>query len=152
MKKDSFRKCLDGREDITLDPLTVLSVAGTITQFVDFGTRLLTANLDDQSAERALIDIRGMIAKLQRPLPVQGKQGASSSAAILEGISRRSLAVANKLSQGLEKPKNKGKFREAKTFQQMINAALGGVEIKALTGELFGIQLSLKSDILVDFR
>jgi hypothetical protein len=65
-----------------MDPLTAFSVAGTVIQFVDYGTKLLleahrpykstsgvpTAN---QELELVTADLRGVIRKLQSKMPMR---------------------------------------------------------------------------------
>jgi hypothetical protein len=149
-------------KEIGLDPITVLSLSGTIIQFVDLGTKLLEGKavvthqdgkmFVEEEIGFAVKNIRASIAKLQRPLDVKEGKSTWPGTVALERLSQRSTSVGTTLILSMENARKRKDYNMGKTLQQSSSSIWKTSEAKTLRGELLGIQESLNSNVLEDFQ
>jgi hypothetical protein len=152
-----------------MDPLTALSLAGTVVQFVDFGCTILsrgcelytspTGNLTvNNEIHLVTNDLQAVIVKLR-----SSSLTASQSASVafvdsqepdsLERICESAAAVAEELLQRLDSLKVSGrKFKRWESFQQAVKSVWSRQEIDALVRRLRGFQQALDTRLLFSIR
>ena len=157
-----------------MDPLSALSIAGTIVQFVDFGGHLLseTIQLYKSSSGRPLQllaseelqlvtgDLRAVITKLR---------GSTNATSVSSGQGRGGLgvqndehfhmicdeatAIAEELLSKLDGLKaNEGKHRAWQAFKVVVRSAWSSDEIIALQQRLAVFKESLHSRLMLSIR
>ncbi|CAG8981479.1 hypothetical protein HYALB_00003050 [Hymenoscyphus albidus] len=144
-----------------MDPLAALSIAGTIVQFVDYGTRLLsnthelyrssTGTLEANNLlELVTIDLQALIAKLRASISVQGAYQEELS---FERLCDQAAQVAQELLGRLDNLKNKStKKKPWESFQKAIKSAWSEREITDLKARLLGFREVLDSRLLFSIR
>jgi len=152
-----------------MDPLSALSLAGTVVQFVDFGTTLLrearglyrsssgalTAN---EELELVTTDLRALIFKLQHsedphdlpgPLTKNDYDGQVS----FEKICAGAVSTARELLERLEKLKLKGiKGSKWDAFQKAVKGLWSKKEVTELVDRLNRFKEALDARILLSLR
>ena len=142
-----------------LDPLTALSVAGTIVQFIDFSTKLISKgneiyySADGTSIGNAELEViannlRELGARLQQvPHPGTAENEA------LRRLAKQCEIVAKELVLVLEKLKIRGTAnRWWKSVQQAFKALLSKDEVDAILLRLVHFRDELNLHILVSMR
>jgi hypothetical protein len=141
-----------------MDPLTALSVAGTIVQFVDFGNKLLTSSVELYKSSQGLLqaheelelvtgDLISVVAKLRDIFPASvvthaGNHGLREFHTICE----EAIKIAGELLVKLNNLKIKdGKHRAWESLKAAVKAAWSKDEIKSLTGRLSTLKESLQT-------
>jgi len=149
-----------------MDPLTALSVAGTIIQFVQFGGQILNGSRQFyESASGALSvneelevitrDLSDLLFKLERPLgPSNPPDSLEKDAEYrgLEDIGAHCRKVANELLTRLNGLKIRGKHQAWKSLQHAIKAAWAQREVDELDKRLVGFRRSLETHIISSLR
>jgi hypothetical protein len=149
-----------------MDPLTALSLAGTIVQFVGFGTNILKGSHQlYQSANGALPvneelelitrDLHELTFKLGRPLfpdTISPSAGQLEEYRDLEELCSRCRTLANKLIVRLNGLKVQGKQQAWKSVQHAIKAAWAQKEIDSLSKSLSELRNSLEMHVLSNLR
>jgi len=148
-----------------MDPLTALSVAGTIVQFVDYGTRLLSnaqelykssvGTLDaNNELELVTTDLQALIAKLRSSVPRndeadEGQDGPSSFEKLCDDAAR----VADELLGRLGKLKNRKESHKVwHSLQKAVECAWSKREINELKARLAGFREALETSVLFSIR
>jgi len=153
-----------------MDPLTAFSLAGTIIQFVDFGSRLfsegralyesttgaLTAN---EELELVLIDLRAIIAKLKKspghsaPDCHSVKTSSADSRKTFEAICDGTLEVAEDLAARLDLLKVKNsKHRAWESLRKVLKNAWSKSEIEDLKKRLASLKSALDTGLMMTIR
>ncbi|KAF8862788.1 hypothetical protein BDZ45DRAFT_723015 [Acephala macrosclerotiorum] len=147
-----------------LDPLTALSVAGTIIQFVDFSSKLLAksheiyasgASVDNFQLEEIARDLEGLNARLQKPLIAQESLGAprSDSDLSLLKLGEQCASVAVELIAALEELKVRGKkHMQWKNFRNALKSVWRKEAVDAINMRLQNFREELGLHILVTLR
>jgi hypothetical protein len=148
-----------------LDPLTALSLAGNIVQFVDFGTKLLakghelyksTDGVSVGHTELGIIakDLQEINGHLKKPAPqVIQSRTATESEVALRKLSEQCSGVAGELIDALEKLKVQGTSnRRWKSFRQALKGLMKREELDAITTRLQRFRDELNLHILVSMR
>jgi hypothetical protein len=163
--------CCETNFDIAMDPLTALSLTGTIVQFVDFGSKLLvechqlyksksgslTAN-DELSL--ATEDLRMVVDKLQQSSPEAHFSPLNSSTSeeperlvTFPRICAESKLLAQELLERLENLKTtKTEGRLWRSLQQVLRISWSRNEISGLEKRLSRLRDALGTNILVLLR
>ncbi|KAF8850535.1 hypothetical protein BDZ45DRAFT_696655 [Acephala macrosclerotiorum] len=147
-----------------MDPLTALSLAGTIVQFVDFGSKLvsrsqelyrssngsLTVNEELDLVTQTLLKI---VAKLQRP---QGSEvltgsGADDYSSLVE-LCCSCTQVAEDIIAKLENLKITGKPRRWRTLKHAIKSCWTEKDLDALFKRLSMLRQALETHVMVELR
>ncbi len=118
-----------------MDPLTALSLAGIIIQFVDFGSRILKGSHQiyesvtgalpaNEELELRTRDLSDLIIKLQRPLQAGDGSVTSDHTTLkpLQSLCNACSLVAKELLGRLEGLKVEGKHKAWKSFGHAIKA------------------------------
>jgi hypothetical protein len=147
-----------------MDPLTALSVAGTIIQFVDFGSKLLSGTVElyrsshgrleiHQELELVTSNLKSVAIKIRRaspfpegevrrPLSEEDQRQEDSIHAICDEATR----IADELVGKLASLKIKGeKNRVWESFKAVIKAAWSKEEIVALSKRLSRLRDALNT-------
>lgn len=149
---------------MVLDPLTALSLAGNVVQFVDFGTKILTKSLllirrdrDEPDVvtelEKAVTYLKDLCVKLSQPF--LSDVLSSSEAAErepLEQLCGASIALAGQLLNRLDKVKVEGKHRKWKCFREAVKWAWNEDELEHLVQRLSSLRQIVEMHVLVGLR
>ncbi|KAG0648144.1 hypothetical protein D0Z07_6009 [Hyphodiscus hymeniophilus] len=147
-----------------MDPLTALSLAGTVIQFVDFGTKLLgtagelykstTGSLGVHTEiELTASDLRAVIVKLRGSVPVSASQSIDDPWRIFAQICDEAASVADELVERLTQLRVKhGKHRVWHTIQSVVKTLWSPKEIAALQKRLSGFREALVTRVVVSIR
>lgn len=148
-----------------MDPLTALSLAGTIIQFVDFGSRILKGSHQfyesasgalpaNEELELRTRDLSDLVLKLQRPLHADDGSTPSDHAALksLQTLCNTCSQVAKELLARLEGLKVEGKHKAWKSFGHAIKAAWSQREVDNLSSRLLDFRRSLETHVLSSIR
>lgn len=149
-----------------LDPLTALSLAGNIVQFVDFSTKLLAkghelyksadgTSVGYSELEAIAKDLQELNDCLKQPTPSQQADSKSStnSEAALRRLSEQCSGVAGELVNALDKLKVQGTSnRHWKSFRQALKCLMKKEEVDAITARLQHFRDELNLHVLVTMR
>jgi hypothetical protein len=153
---------------IVMDPLTALSLAGTLVQFIDFGSRLLSAGQElyksasgNLAAEEELqlltADLKAVVNKI-RPVTISHPSEESGPITeddqkrqkVFETICDKTVKVAQELINKLDKVKIEGtKHRKLKTLHQLIMREWSREEIDGLVNRLSALKEAFDREVLV---
>jgi hypothetical protein len=150
-----------------LDPLTVLSVAATVVQFVDFGSKLLVkghelhkspdgASVGNNELETIAKELQQLIHRFSQPLPSMESQDTvlNNSEAALVNLTKQCSSAAEELLCTLRKLKvvEGSSNRRWKSFRQALKCLLRKEEVEAMANRLQGFRERLNLHILVSMR
>lgn len=147
-----------------MDPLSALSVAGTVVQFVDFSVKILsTTNKLYNSAsgnlpaheelEYVTTDISRLATKLSQPLRDKGVPAASSQPrADLEDICTKCGEIAQDLLTRLKSIKIEEKNGVWQSFRYALKATWAKKDLDDLVKRLNTFRASLEMRILAGLR
>jgi hypothetical protein len=155
-----------------MDPLTALSLAGTIVQFVDYASKIirgtkhiykstsgaLSANKDLEERTRALSDLATKLKQpVQPPLYDASAKAASnlspdSAYPILQDLCKKCGEEADQLLARLEGLKVNGKHRVWKSFQLAVKAAWAQREVDEISKRLSEYQKLLEMHVVSTIR
>ena len=152
-----------------MDPLTALSLAGNIIQFVDFGSKLLQkgheiynsvdgASIGNKELEAAAINLRELSGRLnastvsRRARRDVGVTGTVPDVAIVQ-LSKNCLLVAAELLQVLDRLRVQGDSnRRWKSFRQALKSSLKQGRVNELNNRLQTLRQELSFNVLVSLR
>jgi hypothetical protein len=155
-----------------MDPLTALSLAGNIIQFVDFGSRLLrragefykssvgSLTVDDE-LELVTVDLQTLVVKLRKYLPPTesnnsqdiANQEDDESWASFKKVCDQAANIADEILGRLEKLKVKdGKHRKWRSLQKAVESLWSQKEIFSLMERLSGLRGALETRVLLSIR
>ncbi|KAG4418327.1 hypothetical protein IFR04_008536 [Cadophora malorum] len=151
-----------------MDPLTALSVAGTIVQFVDFGTKLLTHATELYQSSRGTLrsndeielvttDLRGLITKLRQPCHSERDIELSSDDVLQQATFQKLCDEATKLAEELVERLDKLKVRNGKnkiwhSLKQAIEAVWSEKEMAEIRKRLLSFRDALETRVLFSIR
>jgi len=155
-----------------MDPLTALSLADTIVQFVDYASKIirgtkhiykstsgaLSANKDLEERTRALSDLATKLKQpVQPPLYDASAKAASnlspdSAYPILQDLCKKCGEEADQLLARLEGLKVNGKHRVWKSFQLAVKAAWAQREVDEISKRLSEYQKLLEMHVVSTIR
>ena len=152
-----------------MEPLTALSVAGTIVQFVDFGIKLFCEGREIYASGRGTLsandDVERITTYLQKDVACLRESVWSTNPAFplteqehelrrtLEKICDDVATVAEALLDRLEKLKVKGaQGRKWKSFQQVVRVAWSKPEISSLKKQFADFKEALETRVLLSIR
>lgn len=147
-----------------MDPLTALSVAGCIVQFVDFawkvvskGNKIYRSN-DGSTAENSDLevvttDLILLQAKIKRTAPARDDADESTTQdAGLEKLVTASKELAETLLRRLNMAKAQGRYRRWKSLRQALKSVCTKDEIDTMAKRLSAFREELQTHILVSLR
>jgi hypothetical protein len=150
-----------------MDPLTALSLAGNLVQFVDFGSRLLSEGRElykstsgalkaNDELELVTLDLRTLVLKLRRSNfsteDTVHTDGGLKSGSSFEKMCNEAATIAEDLIGKLEKLKVTGKHRLWKTIRQAIKSEWSKGEIDSLVKRLMSFKQALETHVLFSLR
>jgi hypothetical protein len=147
-----------------MDPLSALSIAATVVQFVDFGMRVVSkGNQIYRSGDGSLDENRDLEIVTNDLLVLQMKLDQTGQRADQDGrptedevILRRLSTTANELAKNLltrlNMVKAQGRFRRWKSFRQAIKSVSSQKEINSLAQRLSLMKEELQMQILVTLK
>ena len=148
-----------------LDPLTALSVAGNIVQFIDFSTKLIAkghelynsvdgATVGNAELEVIARDLQDLNGRLQSPRPSEKvKAVLPDSDLALQTLSEKCSGVAAELTDALNKLKVQGTAnRRWKSVRQALKGLMRKEELEAMVKRLQLLRDELNLHILVSMR
>ena len=141
-----------------MDPLTALSVAGTIVQFVDFGTKILSRTHElykspdstitvNQDLDLVATDIFQLSQKLCVPARAE-----TEDEPMLRKLCVASSDIATELTTRLNGLRVQGKHQKWRSFQQAINSVWSERDVKELTRRMSTIRDSVQIHVVVGLR
>ena len=145
-----------------MDPLTALSLAGTIVQFVQFAAQIVQATVSGASPvqedlETRTLALRDLIAKLRR----QQLSGNASTSFVfradspdktLQILCDGCAAIAEELLARLDRLKVEGKHKMWKNFKKAIESQWSQNELKSLSSRLTEYRTALDTHVLINLK
>lgn len=150
--------------NMVLDPLSALSLAGTIVQFVDFSGKILNKSYElytsatgslavNDELGLATSDLLKLITKLRLPTNVVGATGTPAEVEVsLDKLCNECRKVANELLDSLEETKVKGEKTKWASFRQAVKSTWSEKDRAALSSRLAVFKESLEMHVLVRLR
>jgi RecA-family ATPase len=152
-----------------MDPLSALSLAGNVLQFIDFGTKLfskagelykstvgsLAAN--DQ-LELVTADLRALVSKLRQSLSSEETQGEivqedKETWSSFKRVCDEAADVADEIILRLGKLRlQDGKFRRLRSILQAVETLWSEREITSLLKRLSSLRIALETRVLFSIR
>ncbi|KAF8855876.1 hypothetical protein BDZ45DRAFT_595017, partial [Acephala macrosclerotiorum] len=145
---------------MVLDPLSAISLAGNIVQFVDFSTKVLRqgyvlynsangATAVNEELELLTTDFLKLSTKLQRPFEhSQSDVRSARHEQELEGLCTECAKVAKELLHRLESLKVQGTRTVWKSLWQALQTAWTEDEIRSLVARLGAFKSTLETHVL----
>lgn len=144
-----------------LDPLTALSLAGTICQFVDFSCKVLSATRHvynsydgDLTVNRELglitNEIQDLTAKLTRPMPSTGPLSPDEQK--LKDLCVACNKVAAELIEKLNSLKARGQHQAWQSLQVAVQSAWSRQDLNDLIRRLTMFKEAIESRIVLGLR
>jgi hypothetical protein len=151
-----------------LDPLTGLSLAGTVVQFVDFSTKLLTKSYElykskngclrvNEELEEVTLSLKMLALKLKRPLTLGDAKDEGAEG--LRKLCDACIAIADEMVEKLDWVKIHAKSGSLRSMKEALRAAFKDGSQKDPAGELDSLvkrlqmyENALRTRILVDLR
>jgi hypothetical protein len=149
---------------MALEPLATLSLAGTVVQFVDFGSRVLSkghqiyrsvdgALSENIELETVTADLIELNTRLKRSLRPAGTIGCfSKTEQALEDVCNGCRGVSEELLVRLNGLKVQGKRRRWKSLRKALKTVWTKADIDATAGRLAMFKNQLELQILVSLR
>jgi hypothetical protein len=151
-----------------MDPLTVLSVAGSVVQFADFSMKLFADGRELYKSTRGIltaheelelvtVDLRALIVKVKQ-VPVSEvaeseNQGDRDGEASFGKIYCDATKLAEELIDALDKLKlREGKNRIWESFRKVIESAWSRDQIKSLSKRLESLKRAAETYTLFSIR
>ena len=150
-----------------MDPLTALSLAGNIVQFVEYGSKLFSQSRElyrssegslaaDHELHLVTSDLRALILKLSNDAPslrLSGfKPNAEETSSTFGKVCNEAIALAEEILSRLDELKVAGKHRAWTSFKQAIKAAWSQKEKDNLTKRLSTLKSALETRVLLSLR
>jgi hypothetical protein len=146
------------------DPLTAVGLAGSIIQFVDFSSRLVSKSqaihrsangelVENEHLEQTTTDLLRLQATLQQGLHsrLSAKELTKDEQA-LHDLSKTCVEVGTKLLSKLQKLKAGGERRKWKSFRQALKSIWSKEEVDALSWRLKGLREEMDTRMIVHLR
>jgi glutamate/tyrosine decarboxylase-like PLP-dependent enzyme len=153
-----------------MDPLTALSLAGTVIQFVDFGSKLLAgtyelykSNTGDLEPNAVLYlvacDLEDLIIRFSQPPSSRTVSGVTRNEQKvghegLESICKGAVKVAQELKERLEsiRVRGPGKYKVWDSFAHAVMCAWSKDELERLTKRLSSFRDAINTRVLMSIR
>lgn len=140
-----------------MDPLSALSVAGTVVKFVDSSTKIISATRQLYSASErdvhaqaaaAANDLRDYSIKIRQPLRLAGVSGClTEDEAALEGVCHSCMELTESFLKGLDRLKvpGKDKRRGWSSLRQALLSMWTKDDLDAIEERLAGFRREIDS-------
>jgi len=146
-----------------MDPLTALSLAGTVLQFVDFSLKILTTGhrlyrspsgslTAHEELKWVARDISSLATRLSCPRGPEGVPEPSQDEVAIVDLCKKCEDIAQDFLSHLEALKIQGKRGAWKSFRLALKATWAQKDLDALVQKLQLVRKSVESWFLVDIR
>jgi flagellar motility protein MotE (MotC chaperone) len=149
---------------MALDPITALTVAGIVVQFVDFGTRVVTKgyklyrsadgalheNIETKEIAKDLAELSTRLGSLD--IGSGTRSNLSTEEKALEEMADGCKAVAKELEAALISLEVKGKHRKWKSCRQALKSVISKGKVDELANRMSAYRAQLELHILVELR
>ena len=147
-----------------MDPLSAVSLAGNILQFVEVGIRVvskghkiyrsvdgcLMENLDLEIVTSDLLVLQKKIQTSKLCEPVTGTEMDQSQA--LQTLAERCSDLAEELLEKLNKAKAQGRFRKWKSLRQALKSVWSQKEVDGMANRLQSFRSEIQLQLLISVR
>jgi hypothetical protein len=150
---------------MALDPLTALSLAGTIVQFVDFSTKVLSRTIRlyksvhgalDSQDELELItsDLIQIVNQIPRSLSLGSSQSATDEEVALQKLCKASFDIADELLARLKELKvpSGHKHKMWKSFHEALKSVWKEEDMKSMVKRLSAVREEIQMRIILGLR
>jgi hypothetical protein len=139
-----------------MDPLTALSLAGNIIQFVEFGCRLLSTGKKLYRSSAGSLTVNNEIELITTDLSflvTKLEQNRTDGPNNFQNICDEAASVATEILKKLGKVNgNDGKYRKLKSVRAAIEQGWSGKELAVLEERLDQMREAIKTTILISLR
>jgi hypothetical protein len=137
-----------------MDPFAALSLAGTIVQFVDFSSKMVSSGLELYQSSTGALEINDQIDLVATDLSalVRKLRHEQNINDAFEKICEEATKIANELLVRLGKLRVKGKHRAWDSMQQALKNVWSKEEVTSLLARLSTIREALGTHILASLR
>jgi hypothetical protein len=140
-----------------MDPLTALSVATSVIQIVDFGSKLVSRaggnSVSNSTLKATTTDLKGLLARLQDSLPlVTTNIPLTAEEVSLQALAKGCGEVARELLTRLEKLKKSDKAGKWGSIRLALLSVWSEKEIQEVSARLELYQRELDTSLLVSLR
>lgn len=145
-----------------MDPLTCLSVAGTVVQFVDFASKLISKGHELYKAGELSVyekvalatnDLLDLNTKLQKPLYSDGAlHCVTKDEADLQDLCNASSELAKELLERLGRLKITDKYNVTRSLRKAFRSVWEGKELGELEDRLERLRSAIDTRILASLR
>ena len=147
-----------------MDPLSGLSVASNIIQFIEFGTKIVSKSYkiyrsvdgtleENSDLEVVTSDLLVLQSKLQHiPQSSQSQPILINDTAAFKRLSDACADLAGKLLQKMNAVKAQGRFRKWKSLRQALKSVWSKDGIQEIAGRLQGYRDELSLRLLVTLK
>lgn len=151
-----------------MDPLTALSLAGNVIQFIDFGSKLLSraeelykssrgSLLIHEEIELVTADLKDLITKLRVSFLAKDKNENLSQQEQVDltsfwNVCDEAASVADELVGRLTKLKLSGKHRKLGSLQHAVQSLWSDRELASLMKRLMTLKETLESHVIFSIR
>jgi hypothetical protein len=144
-----------------MDPLTALSTAGTVEQFIDFALKILTTGHQlyklptgslpvHEELKLVARDLSTLTTKLNVPTRSRGAADYSQDDAVLQDLCEKCETIAQDLMEHLKSVKRQEKKGALKNFRLTLKVTWDQKDLDSLIQELQLLRKSLERWFLVD--
>ena len=142
-----------------MDPLTALSLAGNVVQFVDFGNKLLSQSRElyrstrgslaaDDELHLVTADLHALILKLRNSSGHDIQNASPEFAKICD----EAISLAEEILTRIDDLRVTGKHRAWKSLHQAIRSAWSQKETDSLVKRLSTLRQALETRVLLSLR
>lgn len=147
-----------GLQVTNMDPLTAVSLAAGILQFVDFGVKLFTTGYqtykscngqtnENEHIEKLTIDLKSVAERLERDMRGCSTSLTDDDLALL-GLAKQSRSLAQELLNILEKVRGKHKSKTWSAVSAAIQATWKKEELQTKLKRIQEIQSNINTRLL----
>lgn len=148
-----------------MDPLSALSIAAAVVQFVDFGSKLVSKGVqlynsvdgvlvENADIERAMDRLSLLTGGLKTSLTPGPQSSISESDRLLQTICKSCLDISDELRTQLEKlkvPANTS-HRKWKSFRKALKSVWSKESVDGLARKLESLKGELETHVLIGLR
>lgn len=146
-----------------MDPLTALSLASSIVQFVDFGSELVDKGyrryksadgslVEDVNTETAVHHLVYLVSKLQHPSELNDAEPGQVEDQAFRALCTKCQLIGEELLSCLKSARVEGKHRKWQSFRQALRSVSTEEKLNKFEARLSAVKDELEFHILVDLR
>jgi hypothetical protein len=146
-----------------MDPVTALSLAGVVIQFVDFTSRIVSKGwrlyqspdgtlLENRVFELTTEDLMGIIEKLHTSLPRDALKSLSDEDQALAMLCKQCTSIGSTILAALRAKKIQGRNSPWKSFRQALKDVWDKEQLMLVTDKLESIRKEVETRILISVK